>query len=360
MKKLSAYSFEIGPIRPPSEGGSYSLLIRVIRNCPWSRCKFCYGTLYNREKFQLRGDEDIKKDIQAIKTISDEIKQVSWELGYAGQINNVVGSTITRREPSLSESPSFITVFNWLSSGGRTAFLQDADSLIMRTPDLIEVIKQLKEIFPSLERITSYARAKSIYRKTLEELKGIRAAGLSRLHVGLESGDDELLGYVDKGVTAEQHIIAGRRAKEAGFEFSAYVMPGLGGPTKSRQHAKNTARVLNEINPDYIRMRPFVPRSGTPLFDEYQRGEIQISSPHKRLRELKIMIEALEVTSRVCFDHMMNAWRRESGELLFRQDYEGYKFPEEKGKVLELIEEGLGISESMHIHAKDMAKLPHL
>jgi radical SAM superfamily enzyme YgiQ (UPF0313 family) len=360
MKKLSTYSFEIGAIRPPSEGGSNSLLIRVNRNCPWSRCKFCYGTPYNREKFQLRAVEDIKKDIQTVKTINDEIKQVSWELGYAGQINNVVGSTIIQREPNLNKSYSFITVFNWLNSGGRTAFLQDADSLIMRTPDLIEVVKYLKETFPSLERITSYARAKTIYRKTIEELKGIRAAGLNRLHVGLETGDDELLEYIDKGVTAEQQILAGRKAIEAGFEFSAYIMPGLGGHSRSEQHAKNTARVLNEINPHYIRLRPFVPRPNTPLFDEYEKGDFQISSPHERLRESKMMIEALTVTSHVCFDHMMNGWRKESGELLFKQDYEGYKFPEEKGRVLELIKEGLRVSESLHIDAKDMVALPYL
>jgi len=360
MNKLSSYSFEIGAIRPPSEGGSYSLLLRVTRNCPWSRCKFCYGLPYNREKVQLRSVEDIKKDIQAVKAISDEIKQVSWQLGYAGQINNIVGSTIVQREPNLNESHSFITVFNWLSSGGRTAFLQDADSLIMRTPDLIEVIKYLKETFPSLERITSYARARTIYRKTMEELKGIRTAGLNRLHVGLESGDDELLEHMDKGVTAEQHIMAGRKAKEAGFEYSAYVMPGIGGVTRSEQHAKNTARVLNEINPTYIRLRPFVPRPNTPFFDDYQRGELLISSPHERLRELKTMAEDLTVTSRLCFDHMMNAWRKKSGELLFTQDYEGYKFPEEKGRVLELIEEGLSVNESLHIDARDMAAMPNL
>jgi radical SAM superfamily enzyme YgiQ (UPF0313 family) len=128
----------------------------------------------------------------------------------------------------------------------------------------------------------------------------------------------------------------------------------------SEQHAKNTARVLNKINPDYIRLRPFVPRPNTPLFDEYQSGELQISSPHERLRELKIMIGALTVTSRVCFDHMMNGWRTESGGLLFKQDYEGYKFPEEKQRVLELIEEGLQVNESIHIDAKDMVKLGYL
>ncbi len=360
MNKLGGYSFEIGAIRPPSEGGSYSLLIRVTQNCPWNRCKFCYGTPYNHEKFQLRTVEDIKKDIQAAKAIGDEINQVSWQLGYAGQINNIVGSTIIQRELTLSERHSFVTVFNWLSSGGRTAFLQDADSLIMRTHDLMEVIKYTKETFPHLERITSYARAKTIYRKTIEELKDIRAAGLNRLHVGLESGDDELLKLIDKGVTAEQHIIAGRKAKEAGIEFSVYVMPGLGGSTRSEQHAKNTARVLNEINPQYIRLRPFVPRPNTPLFDEYQREELWISSPRERLGELKTMIAGLTVTSRICFDHMMNGWRKESGELLFTQDYEGYKFPEEKEEVLGLIEEGLRVNESLHIHAKDMILMPHL
>jgi len=322
MEKLSKYSFEIGAIRPPSEGGSYSLLIRVTRNCPWNRCKFCYGTPYSHEKFQLRAVEDIKKDIQAAKAISDEIKRVSWQIGHAGQINDIVGSAIIHREPDLNYNHSFVTVFNWLSSGGRTAFLQDADSLIMRTPDLVEVIKYLKE-----------------------------------MHIGLETGDDELLELIDKGVTSEQHIIAGKKAKEAGFEFSAYVMPGLGGPTMSEQHAKNTARVLNEINPHYIRMRPFVPRANTPLLDEYNRGELQLSSPHERLRELKIMIEAL---TRVCFDHMINAWRKESGALLFTQDYEGYKFPEEKGRVLELIEEGLRVNESNHISAKEMIAMPGL
>lgn len=357
MKNISAYSFEIGAIRPPSEGASSSLLIRVTRNCPWNQCKFCYGRPYNHEKFQLRTVEEIKKDIQAAEAISEEIKRVSWQLGYAGQINHMVGTAILQGDPDLRESHSFLTVFNWLSSGGSTVFLQDADSLIMKTPDLIEVITYLKETFPSLERITSYARAKTIYRKTLEELKSLRKAGLSRLHVGLESGDDEVLKHINKGVTAEQHIIAGKKTKETGFEFSAYVMPGLGGRSRSEQHAKNTARVLNEINPDYIRSRPLIPGVGTPLFDEYEGGDFQLSSPHERLRELKTMIEALTVTSHFCFDHMMNGWRNESGRFLFTQDYEGYKLPEEKGKILELIEEGLRVKESKHIDAKDLVAM---
>ncbi|MFC1967922.1 radical SAM protein [Chloroflexota bacterium] len=360
METLSTYSFEIGAIRPPSEGASNSLLIRVTRNCPWNRCKFCCGSPYNREKFQLRAVEDIKRDIKTARAISDEIKRVSWQLGYGGEVNNIVASTIIRNDPSLATNHSFATVFNWLSSGAGMAFLQDADSLIMRTPELIEVIKYLRETFPSLERVTSYARAKTIYRKSLGELKNIRAAGLTRLHVGLETGDDELLEYMDKGVTSEQHILAGRKAKEAGFELSVYVMPDLGGRASSEQHARNTARVLNEIDPDYIRLRPFVPRPNTLLLDEYQKGNFQLSSPHERLAELRTMIEGLRVTSRVCFDHLVNSWRKESGELLFKQDYEGYKFPEEKVRVLELIEEGLRVKESIHVDAKELVAMEHL
>ena len=360
MTDLTAHTFEIGPIRPPSEGGSQSLLIRVTRNCPWSKCKFCYGSPYERARFQLRTVEDIKRDIQTVKTISDEIKKVSWQLGYAGKVKNIVGSTMIRSNPDLSTNSSFMVVFNWLYSGAHTALLQDADSLIMRTSELIEVITCLKTTFPSLERITSYARAKTIYKKTLEELRNLRMAGLTRLHVGLETGDNELLKLVDKGVTAEQHIVAGEKAKEAGFELSEYVMPDLGGGERSQQHAKNTARVLNVINPDYIRFRSFVPRPGTPLYEDYKEGKFQLSTAYERLRELRTMIQDLEVTSRICFDHFTNSWRKESGELLFKQDYEGYKFPQEKQRVLELIEEGLTVNESMHIDAKDMVELPHL
>ncbi|MDD5093987.1 MAG: radical SAM protein [Dehalococcoidia bacterium] len=354
MEKLSQYSFEIGTIRPPSEGGSSSLLIRLTRNCPWNRCGFCYGKPYNHEKFSLRTVEEIKKDIDDAKAISDGIKQVSWQLGDSGQITNAVVAALLQKDPDLRGSYSFVTVLNWLASGGRTTFLQDADSLIMRTPDLVEVIQYLKATFPSLERVTSYARGKTLYRKTREELMSLREAGLTRLHIGLESGDDEVLKYTDKGVTAEEHIAAGKKVKELGFEVSTYVMPGLGGRKWSDQHARNTARVLNEINPDYIRLRPFIPGINTPMFRDYERGDFQLTSPHERLREIRLMVESLTVTSRLCFDHMMNGWRKESGGHLFKQDYEGYKLPEEKARVLELIEEGLRVKESKHVDAKDL------
>jgi radical SAM superfamily enzyme YgiQ (UPF0313 family) len=191
----------------------------------------------------------------------------------------------------------------------------------------------------------------------LEELVEIRKAGLSRLHIGLESGDDEVLEYIDKGVTSEECILAGKKATRAGFELSEYVMPGIGGRARSEQHAKNTARVLNEINPDFVMMRPFVPRRGTPLFEEYEKGIFQLTSPHERLREVKILVEDLKVTSRVCFDQpVMNSWYRDPSHryLLFKPDSNGYKFPEEKDEVLKTVEIGLALDESMHIHAKDL------
>ena len=361
-EKLSQYSFEVGPIRPPSEGGSHSLLLRATRNCPWSRCKFCYGLIYNRECNRLGHARPQILDLDTVRAIAGEIKAVSWKLGYGGVVNADVGTAIIRSDPRLNANHSFIIVFDWLYFGARTVFLQDANSLIMPAHQLLEVVRYLRETFPTIERITSYARAKTIAKKPLEELKELSRAGLSRLHVGLETGDDELLRYVDKGVTAAEQIQGGKKAKEAGLELSEYVMPDLGGRARSEQHARNTARILNEIDPDFIRLRPFLPGPGMPLFEDYTQGIFKLSSPHKRLQEVKTLVENLHMTSRVCFDHFLNSWYRDSARhyTLFRQDYSGYKFPEEKNEVLELIEEGLRIDESVHINAKDLVGMTHL
>jgi len=368
LQKLKEYSFEIGPIRPPSEGGSRSLLIRTTRNCPWNLCKFCYGTPYNRERFELRSLEEIKRDIDAAKAISELIEVIAKKLGgvdWAARLMDpyfLYNKDFTELDQKeLNNFQSVTNVFNWLRSGAGSAFLQDANSLIMRTSDLLEVIRYLKQTFPTLERITSYARAKTLAQKTktLEELKALNKAGLSRLHVGLETGDDELLKHVNKGVTSEEQVLAGRKAKEAGFELSEYCMPGLGGKTFSEQHARNTARVLNEINPDFVRSRRFVPRKATPLFEEWKKGEFQLLSPHEELREIGMMIENLDITGRVCFDHFINpAHRVESGYVwLFKQDYDGYKFPEERAKVLELVKQGLEIDESLYVRAEDLVEM---
>ncbi len=360
--KLSEKSFEIGAIRPPSEGGSHSLLLRTTRNCPWSRCKFCYAVMYDRKKFELRKVEDIERDIDTVKSMADEITRVSRELGHGGDINNEVISAMLNREPELRFNECFILVFNWLYSGAKTAFLQDANSLIMPATQLTQVLKYLKETFPSLSRITTYARSKTIAKKPLDKLQALHKAGLSRFHVGLETGDDELLKHVDKGATAAEHILAGQKAKKAGFELSEYVMIDLGGRARFRQHAENTARVLSEINPDFVRLRPLMVGSGAPLYEEYEKGDLKLSSPHERLQEVKILVENLNMTGRLCFDHFLNAWYRDNSRnnTLFSQDYNGYKFPEQKAEVLKLIELGLELDESVHLHYRDIMGMKHL
>jgi len=335
------YNFETGVYRPPSEGGSYSLLIRVTRNCPWNRCEFC--SMYKGEKFQLRSPEEVKRDIDSIAAISNSLKSISRKLGYGGEINRNVAIALLEKEPMFNTSHGFVMVYDWLLSGGKTAFLQDANSIILPTEKLADILRHLRKTFPSLNRVTTYARSRTLAQRKLEELVEIRKAGLDRLHVGLETGDDVLLKRIKKGVTSQGHISGGRKAMEAGFQLSEYWMPGLGGKEMWEDHAKNTARVLNAINPNYIRSRPFFPSPGSPLFEAHRGGKFQLLTPREQLIELRLMVEKLDFDSKVCFDHAGNYWRGRSGGLLFTQSYEGYKFPDEKPRVLKLIDEGIEV-----------------
>jgi radical SAM superfamily enzyme YgiQ (UPF0313 family) len=358
MVKLRGLSFAMGPYRPPSEGGSASLLLQVTENCPWNRCTFC--EMYKGQPFVYRPVEEIQADIDRVAAIRDEIAAVSRKLGCGGQATREVAAAILAEDRSLAENYCFVAVFNWLCAGGKTAFLQDADSLIMRPPELETVLKHLRSSLPSLTRVTSYTRSKTLSRRKPEELRAIREAGLDRVHIGLETGDDELLARIRKGVTSAEQVEGGKKAMAAGFQVSEYWMPDLGGRERWREHAENTARVLSAINPHYIRSRPFVPRPGTPLHEEVIQGRLHLSSPHERLEDLAWMIGGLEVTSRVCFDHAMNSWIDRRGGLLFRQDYEGYPFPEEKALVLERIREGLAVPESRHVHVRDLIAMQSL
>ncbi len=341
--KVNKYNFEVGVYRPPSEGGSYSLLLRVTRNCPWNKCEFC--SMYKTEKFERRSPEEVKQDIDSIAAIRDDLQNLSLELGHKGEITRNVALALMQKEPWLGNSHEFAMVFNWLVSGGKTAFLQDANSLFLKTEKLVDILKHLRQTFPSLERVTSYARSKTLARKSLQELEDIRQAGLDRVHVGLETGDDELLKKINKGATSEEHIIGGQKAMQAGFQLSEYWMPGLGGQALWEAHAQNTARVLNEIDPDYIRSRPFFPIAGSPLHEAYETGKLEMLPPRGQLIELKQFIEALDFSSKVCFDHAGNYWRSSSGGLLFSHDYEGYQFPQKKAWVLQRIEEGIEVQE---------------
>jgi len=333
------YSFETGVYRPPSEGGSASLLVRFTRNCPWNNCTFC--GMYKTEKFQVRPVDEIKQDIDAIAAICSDLARISMAGGDGSTLTRGAAVELIRQNPELDYHQGFAMVYEWLLSGGKTAFLQDANSIIMKTDQLVESLKYLRRTFPTIERVTSYARSKTLAQKSADDLVAIRQAGLDRVHIGLESGDDDVLKKVRKGSNAEGHIKGGQKAKAAGFQVSEYWMPGLGGAELSDQHAANTARVLNEINPHYIRSRPFHPWPGTPIADEVRCGDLNLLPAKEHLQEIRNMVAALDVSSKVCFDHSGNYWKSNSGGYLLSLSYEGYQFPDQKEELLALIDSGL-------------------
>ncbi len=333
------YRFETGIYRPPSEGGSSSLLVRFTRNCPWNHCTFC--GMYKVEKFQVRSVDEIKQDIDAMAALCSDLAKISLASGHGAHLSREAAVELIRQNPELEYHQGFAMVYEWLLSGGKTAFLQDANSIIMKTDRLVESLKYLRRTFPTIERVNSYARSKTLAQKSADELKAIRAAGLDRVHIGLESGDDTVLQKVRKGVTAEGHIKGGQKALAAGFQVSEYWMPGLGGFELSEKHAENTARVLNEINPHYIRSRPFHPWNGTPIAEEVSCGDLHLLPAQEHLREVRQMVAALDVTSKVCFDHAGNYWKNSGGGYLLSLSYEGYQFPDRKAELLALIDEGL-------------------
>lgn len=297
----------LGPIRPPSE--AYSLLVRATKNCPWNRCEFC--SAFKGAKFELRSVAEVQEDILAARRWVEEIQEWADRVGHgAGEVAQYNGVL-------------------WLQDDGvKSAFLQDSDTLIMKTEPLSEIVAFLRETFPTLERICSYARGKTLFKKKPEELARLREAGLSRLHVGLETGDSELLAYIQKGATPEEMIAAGQKAIAAGFELSEYVMPGLGGRERWEQHAQNSAHVLNEINPHFIRLRTLHLVPGTPLTEKARRGEFHVQTIEGVLIEIRRFIESLEVTSQlVTSDFAANFYL---GEV------DG-KLPEDKERLLEAV-----------------------
>ena len=322
-------SFELGPIRPPSE--ARSLLIRVTRNCPWNQCTFCHT--YRGEKFEMRSVEEVKQDIRAMREIADEIIALSWRLGEGGKIGNATVDCIFNNEVFYDEC--FRIVAAWLYFGGESVFLQDSNSLVMKTGDLAEILRFIREKFPGVRRITSYCRSLTAAKKTVEELKLLREAGLSRIHVGMESGYDPLLKFIRKGATAEQHIEGGRRIVAAGISLSEYVMPGLGGVRWTKEHAVESARVLNQINPTFIRLRSLQVRKGTPLYDSMKAGLFEPLDEDGVVREIRTLLEHLEgIESRVVSDHILNLLEEVEGKL-----------PEDRDRMVAVIDRYLGMPE---------------
>jgi biotin synthase-like enzyme len=323
------HQFEQGPIRPPNE--ARSLLLRLTRNCPWNQCLFC--PVYKNRKFSLRSVDEIKQDIQSAKQIVDDIKALSEKLGYSGAVNDAVISAIFNQPETNTH---YRNIAAWLYYQTDACFLQDADNLIMKTKDLVEVLQFLKEQFPQIKRVTTYSRSRTIIRKSVDALKQIREAGLDRVHIGLETGYDPLLKLMKKGVSGAQHVEAGKRLLAAGMEVSEYVMPGLGGQEMWRDHAVETAKVLNQINPHFIRLRSLRVPDRVPLHTKLKDGSFSMQTDDMLAEEIGLFIKTLEgITSTVTSDHIMN--------LL--EDVNG-KFPDDKEQMLAVIQSYRDLSET--------------
>jgi hypothetical protein len=303
---LSDYEgFEQGPIRPPSEANS--LLIRITRNCPWNRCTFC--PVYKKTHFSVRPVAHVIEDIDRVHRYIMRFRTQTDSSQPASRATTVNG--ISPQDPVALQA-----AYHWAGYGMESIFLQDANSLIIKPKVLIEILQHLRKCFPWVKRITSYARSHTIARINDTDLKAMQEAGLNRIHIGLESGSDEVLQMVCKGVDQATHIKAGLKIKAVGIELSEYVMPGLGGKKLSQVHARESAVALNRINPDFIRLRTLAVSNHTELFDDLSAGRFEKCSDLEMAKEILTFLETLEgITSTIKSDHILNLFQEIEGTL---------------------------------------------
>ena len=307
-KQTDYRGFEQGPIRPPSEANS--LLIRVTRNCPWNRCRFC--PVYKGRRFSLRPLSHVLEDIDRVHRYVTAIRQVvAGNGGLSPDDVRRVGESIVP-----SDEGAFHAALHWQAGGMQSIFIQDANSLVIKPDDLKAVLSKLRTCFPWVARITSYARSHTVARIADADLQAFAAAGLNRIHIGLETGSDEVLARMQKGITKAGHIKAGRKIKQAGMELSEYVMPGLGGRDLSRAHALETADCLNQIDPDFIRLRTLAIPNHTELYEDFAAGRFEKLTDREMAEEILLFLESLDgITSTVKSDHILNLFQEVDGRL---------------------------------------------
>lgn len=310
--------FELGPIRPPSEANS--LLLRITRNCPWNKCKFC--GLYRGEKFSIRPVEHLIEDIDKIRRFVDQIQDIMQQPD--GNYQNL---TALQTGLTQADQMAFHSALIWLRGGMKSVFLQDANTLVVKPADLIVILEYLRETFPQIERVTSYARSHSVARVSDEDLLRMARAGLNRIHIGMETAADQVLDFIKKGVDKQTHILAGQKVKRAGIELSEYFMPGLGGQEFSSENALETADALNQINPDFIRIRTLAIPELVDLYQDVQNGTFTPLGDIAKAEELLLFLDHLEgINSTVKSDHILNLFQEVEGRL-----------PEEKQRLTQPI-----------------------
>jgi len=286
-------SFEQGPIRPPSE--ARSLLVRVIRNCTWNRCTFC--PVYKGAASSLRPLEDVLADVDAMAAAAEVLQ--------AEGVGAIHGGLVPQEA---------FQVALFLQDGARHAFLQDADPCAVKPEKLAQVIRRVKERFASVTRVTTYGRAATLARRTPEQLALLAGAGLTRVHLGLESGADEVLMAIDKGCTGGDLIAAGENVVRAGMELCFYLMPGLGGREAAAAHVAGSARVLRAVaaaappeRPLVVRLRTVAVVPGTPLAEREAAGEFVLRDDVEVAQELRDLLGQLgDVRLELRSDHALN------------------------------------------------------
>jgi len=339
-KQRLAYAgpFEICSIRPPTENSS--LTFRLTRNCYWNKCWFCpvYKTGL---KFSRRDIGEVKGDVEKARRLNDlldecgigcstdQLKVYERRSDLSNQIRQARRDAGIEDEPKrepLADSPDprlrwfspwFVDypdiddciehLINWRLSGGKNCFLGDADSLILKPAYIEEIIDHIREKFPSITRFTIYGRTRTAAAiRTPADLLDFRRAGINRVHFGIESGSAAVLALMNKGETPDDHVEGSLKAAEAGLSCSFYVMPGLGGRDLSEEHAMETARVINRARPDYVRLRTLEVFEGTPLGIRRERGEFIEADDDLIAREIRILIEAINVPVELLSDSATN------------------------------------------------------
>ncbi len=238
--------------RPPSEASS--LIIQLTIGCARNTCTFC--AMYKDKTFRVRDLQEVVEDLEMARKYYQRIKV-------------------------------------------RRIFLADGDALIVKTQDLLYILNKCKEYFPEVERISVYGAPKDIIHKTPEELKQLKEAGLDMVYMGLESGDDQVLKEVKKGVTAAEMIEAGQKVRAAGMVLSMTIISGLGGKKLMREHALNSAKVISAIKPEFVGFLTLLLEPGTPMYEQYRAGELDLLSPGEVLDETQLFIENVDAEGTV-------------------------------------------------------------
>lgn len=274
--------------RPPSE--AHSLIVQVTIGCSHNQCTFCGS--YRDKVFKIKSIEDIREDLKEARGI--------------GPVDKV--------------------------------FLADGDALAIPQKRLIEILESVNEFIPSVQRIGIYANARNILHKSPEELLELRALKLGIIYLGVETGDPELLEKICKGATYEQLVRAARRVKDSGIELSVTVLLGIGGVQNSEKHARGTARILTDMDPDYVGALSLILVPGTPMHDDYVQGKLKIPDPFGLINELRIMIAESN------FTHCMFRSNHASNYLPVKAT-----LPEDKEEIVRAID---GV-----LHARDAHRL---